>query len=116
MPYGLVNREPQVRRMQDEIVAADFDGLCGQLLDCLFRPFWRVGYEIVLENVFPSSTHGRDDIAARLEITGRNSSGRLVFTPDATREEAERFVRGLNNTIHKMERKENWPFPAPLDR
>lgn len=50
------------------------------------------------------------------EITGRNSSGRLVFTPDATREEAERFVRGLNNTIHKMERKENWPFPAPLER
>lgn len=50
------------------------------------------------------------------EITGRNSSGRLVFTPDATREEAERFARGLNNTVHKMERKENWPFPAPMDR
>ncbi len=50
------------------------------------------------------------------EITGRNSSGRLVFSPDATREEAERFVRGLNNTAHKIERKENWPFPGPLDK
>jgi len=49
-------------------------------------------------------------------ITGLNRSGRLVFTPDATREEAERFVRGLNNTAHKIERKENWPFTAPLDR
>ena len=50
------------------------------------------------------------------EITGRNSSGRLVFSPDATREEAERFVRGLNNTAHKIERKENWPFSGPLDK
>jgi hypothetical protein len=50
------------------------------------------------------------------EITGRNSSGRLVFSPDATREEAERFVRGLNNTAHKLERKENWPFRGPMDQ
>jgi len=50
------------------------------------------------------------------EITGRNSSGKLVFTPDATREEAEKFVRGLNNMAHKIERNENWPFPAPMDR
>jgi preprotein translocase subunit SecD len=54
-------------------------------------------------------------IAAPL-ITARNTSGRLVFTPDATREEAQRFVRGLNNMVRKLERKENWPFPAPLDR
>lgn len=49
-------------------------------------------------------------------VTARNSGGRLVFTPDATREEAERFVRGLNNLVRKIERKENWPFPAPLER
>jgi preprotein translocase subunit SecD len=49
-------------------------------------------------------------------IAARNSGGRLVFTPDATHEEAERIVRGLNNLVRKMERKENWPFPAPLDR
>jgi preprotein translocase subunit SecD len=45
-------------------------------------------------------------------ITGKNSTGELVFTPDCTREEAERVVRGLNNTIRKMKGKENWPFPA----
>ena len=50
------------------------------------------------------------------EITGRNSSGRMVFSPDATREEAERFVRGLNNTAHKIERKENWPFTGPMEK
>ena len=49
-------------------------------------------------------------------ITAKNSSGRITFTPDCTREEAERFVRGLNNLTHKMERKENWPFSGPLDK
>lgn len=29
----------------------------------------------------------------------RNSSGSLVFTPDASREEAEMIVRGLNNAV-----------------
>ena len=29
------------------------------------------------------------------------SNGRLVFTPDATRKEAERIVRGLNNVARK---------------
>jgi hypothetical protein len=49
-------------------------------------------------------------------ITAKNSGGRLVFTPDATREEAERFVRGLNNVAKKLERRENWPFRGPLDK
>jgi preprotein translocase subunit SecD len=49
-------------------------------------------------------------------ITARNSGGRLVFTPDAAREEAERFVRGLNNVARKIERRENWPFREPLDK
>jgi hypothetical protein len=48
-------------------------------------------------------------------ITAKNSSGRLVFTPDASREEAERFVRGLNNVAKKLERRENWPFREPFD-
>ncbi|MCX6895112.1 MAG: hypothetical protein NTZ16_06370 [Verrucomicrobia bacterium] len=30
------------------------------------------------------------------------SNGQLVFTPDATREEAERIVRGLNNDAEKI--------------
>jgi preprotein translocase subunit SecD len=32
----------------------------------------------------------------------RITDGRLVFTPDATREEAHRFVRGLNNVAIKL--------------
>ena len=43
------------------------------------------------------------------EITGKNSTGMLTFTPDATREEAERIVRGLNNVAKKLEQKESWP-------
>ena len=54
-------------------------------------------------------------IAAPL-ITGKNSTGALVFTPDCTREEAERFVRGLNNVTRKLKRRENWPFPGPVDK
>ena len=50
------------------------------------------------------------------EITAKNSSGRLVFTPDASREEAERFVRGLNNVAKKLERKEWIPWGESIDR
>jgi preprotein translocase subunit SecD len=49
-------------------------------------------------------------------IHAKNSSGLLRFTPDASREEAERFVRGLNNLSRKIERRENWPFKGPIDR
>ncbi len=49
-------------------------------------------------------------------ILGKNQSGQLIFTPDATREEAERFVRGLNNAARKMASKENWPFSAPTEK
>lgn len=49
-------------------------------------------------------------------IPGRNSTGHLTFTPDCTRKEAERMVRGLNNTVRKLQRKENWPFPGPVDK
>lgn len=49
-------------------------------------------------------------------VTAKNSSGRLVFTPDATYEEAQRFVNGLNNVARKLERRENWPFRGPLDK
>jgi hypothetical protein len=35
-------------------------------------------------------------------INGRNSSGVLSFTPDASREEAQRFVEGLNNVCKLM--------------
>ena len=54
-------------------------------------------------------------LAARI-IEGKNQSGQLIFTPDATREEAERFVRGLNNAVRKMGNKENWPFSTPTEK
>jgi hypothetical protein len=62
------------------------------------------------------SYFGQSRWLAAPQITSRNSSGVLRFTPDCSREEAERFVRGLNNTVHKAERRENWPFPGPLDK
>ena len=62
------------------------------------------------------STFGESRWLAAPLITAKNSTGRITFTPDCTREEAERFVRGLNNLTHKMERKENWPFSGPLDK
>ena len=40
-------------------------------------------------------------------ITRRISNGDLVFTPDATREEAERIVRGLTNVINKVKEKDS---------
>jgi hypothetical protein len=39
-------------------------------------------------------------------ITRRISDGILVFTPDATREEADEIVRGLNNVAKKL--KSSW--------
>jgi len=49
-------------------------------------------------------------------ITGKNSTGKIIFTPDATQEEAERFVRGLNNMARKIDKHDNWPFNGPLDK
>lgn len=43
-------------------------------------------------------------IAAPL-ITQKNLNGVFVFTPDATREEAERIVRGLNNVAKAVQPK-----------
>ena len=45
-------------------------------------------------------------IAAPL-ITQRISNGVIVFTPDATREEAERIVRGLNNVAKAIQPKKS---------
>lgn len=56
---------------------------------------------------------GENRWLAAPEIRGKNSTGELVFTPDCTREEAERFVRGLNNVIKKLQGQDNWLFKAP---
>ena len=37
-------------------------------------------------------------------ITKRIADGVYIFTPDATREETERIVRGLKNVIHELQK------------
>jgi hypothetical protein len=59
---------------------------------------------------------GENRWLAAPEIRAKNSTGSLTFTPDCTREEAERLVRGLNNVTRKLKRRENWPFPGPVDK
>ena len=51
-------------------------------------------------------TEGRWLAAPR--IIRRNSTGVLSFTPDATREEAEQIVLGLNNVAKKVAEKYKW--------
>lgn len=41
-------------------------------------------------------------------ITQRNETGVVTFTPDATREEAERIVRGINNAVKEFKRRERF--------
>lgn len=41
-------------------------------------------------------------------ITKRLSNGQLIFTPDATREECERIVMGLNNLLETKEKEAKW--------
>ena len=40
-------------------------------------------------------------------ITKRSADGIIEFTPDATREEAERIVRGLNNVVKELKKRSN---------
>ena len=51
------------------------------------------------------SNFGENRWLAAPVINRRISNGDLVFTPDATREEAERIVRGLTNVVRKIKKK-----------
>jgi hypothetical protein len=62
------------------------------------------------------SNFGQERWLAAPLITGKISDGKLTFTPDATREEAERIARGLNNQARKIDQHDNWPFNGPLDK
>jgi preprotein translocase subunit SecD len=42
------------------------------------------------------------------QITKHLSAGVFTFTPDATREEAERIVTGLNNVAEKVKKDSKW--------
>lgn len=58
------------------------------------------GRHIVMQSQFTESRW----IAAPL-ISKRITDGAIVFTPDATEEEAQRIVRGLNNLIAEVKKR-----------
>ena len=65
----LVDREPEVRRMQHEIVAADVDRLRRELLHRFFGPLRRVLDEVRVAHVLVAESARRDvDRLARLEV------------------------------------------------
>src|SRR5262245_42362394 len=55
----------------------------------------------------PKETLNEGRWLAAPRINHRIMDGVLVFTPDATREEAERIVFGLNNVVRKL-KKDRW--------
>jgi hypothetical protein len=55
------------------------------------------GSRVAIQAVFPESRW-----LAAPRVATRITDGTLAFTPDATREEAERIVRGLNNVAVKL--------------
>ncbi len=61
-----------------------------------------MGQHIVIKSDFGESRW----LAAPL-ISRRIPNGELTFTPDATRDEADRIVQGLNNVIKKLKKKNN---------
>lgn len=74
------------------VIRVQFDSIGTSLLNAttLANP----GRRIAVASQFP----GMRWLAAPV-IQGRIADGMFTFTPDATREEAERIVRGLNNAI-----------------
>ncbi len=64
------------------------------------------GRRMVIFSQFGETTDAARWLSAPL-IKERIVNGTLTFTPDATREEADRIVRGLNNLIAK-EKKNSW--------
>lgn len=64
--------------------------------------------------IFSLFTEGRWLAAPQLNT--RITDGTLVFTPDATREEAERIVRGLNNVAIQMGNKSKTDKPKGKTR
>ena len=57
-----------------------------------------IGFHIVVNAAWPPENRW----LAAPRITRRLSDGTLVFTPDATREETERIVRGVNNLSKRI--------------
>src|SRR4029079_4394647 len=59
VPYGLVNREPEIRRLEDEIVAARFDRLSRELFHGDLRPLGRMSWHVERLDVLPALAAGR---------------------------------------------------------
>ena len=115
-----IDREP-VLDEHNVAVARVVDQIAGFAIDVQFdrQGSWILERTTVVHKGKHLAIHsyfGEERWLAAPVIPGRNSTGHLTFTPDCTREEAERMVRGLNNTVRKLQRKENWPFPAPIDK
>jgi hypothetical protein len=59
------------------------------------------------EHLAIQSFFGESRWLAAPQIKRRISNGELVFTPDATREEADRIVRGLTNVVNKVKSRDS---------
>ena len=104
-----VNREPILTEgdVQEASVAEVLGGFAIRI------QFDRHG-SLVLENATTTNLGRRIAIQSQFGqtrwlaapiITKRISNGLYVFTPDATREEAERIVRGLNNLAAELKKR-----------
>jgi preprotein translocase subunit SecD len=67
------------------------------------------GRRIAIFSVFGKGPEEHRWLGAPL-IAKRITDGVLVFTPDASREEAERIAKGLNNVHEELEKKNKWSF------
>jgi hypothetical protein len=75
------------------VIRIQFDSIATSILNA--TTIANPGRRIAVASQFP----GMRWLAAPV-IQRRISDGVFTFTPDATREEAERIVRGINNTIN----------------
>ena len=62
------------------------------------------GRRIIVFSQFGQKNSGKERWLAAPKITGRLSSGRLIFTPNATREEAVEIAVGLGNVVKKADK------------
>jgi hypothetical protein len=92
MADRLMNREPEICRIENEIVPARLDGLGRELLGGNRCPSLRIARQIEQFDVFPPLTTRRELVFVCLEITGRNSGGTEVR---ADADECLRDVRSL---------------------
>ena len=68
------------------------------------------------KHVAIESSFGQQRWLAAPAINRRISDGTLTFTPDATREETERIVRGLNNLAAKLKKHKKFDSPPSLSK